>query len=351
MLVHICCSVDSHYFLERLKDDFPNEKLIGFFYDPNIHPYSEYRLRFLDVNRSCNELGIELIEGDYDFENWLDAVNGLHSEPEKGKRCEICFDNRLQESFRKAQELGEKSLTTSLLISPLKSQQQLLSIGEKLWKESGIEFIFRDYRSNGGVEKQGKRVKENRLYRQDYCGCLFALNMQRENQNRLIDEMFSPITNSTLPASIEERIDFFSNISKIDKKMDIGRENFLNYRLLKARVSIKKEVVPSYFIFYSHSERAKISGRIEKVVDEVGYLNRESVKILTLEKLNSLLKKSFKDILEIHLSFEEEIKIRNSIEKTPFSLSPIIILNSIFSEKIEIELESKIYFDNKEVLI
>ncbi|MBD3829369.1 MAG: epoxyqueuosine reductase QueH, partial [Arcobacter sp.] len=52
MLVHICCAVDSHYFLEKIQEEFPDEKLVGYFYDPNIHPYSEYRLRYLDVEYS-----------------------------------------------------------------------------------------------------------------------------------------------------------------------------------------------------------------------------------------------------------------------------------------------------------
>ncbi len=108
MLVHICCSVDSHFFMEKLQHEYPDEKLIGFFYDPNIHPYSEYQLRYLDVQRSCNKLGIELIEGDYDFENWMDAVRGLEKEPEKGARCEVCFDRRFEVSAYKALELGEK---------------------------------------------------------------------------------------------------------------------------------------------------------------------------------------------------------------------------------------------------
>ena len=68
MLVHICCSVDSHFFLEKLQADYPEEKLTGFFYDPNIHPYSEYQLRLLDVERSCKKLGIDLLEGEYDYE-------------------------------------------------------------------------------------------------------------------------------------------------------------------------------------------------------------------------------------------------------------------------------------------
>ena len=108
MLVHICCAVDSHYFLQKLRDDFPDERLIGLFYDPNIQPYSEYQLRLLDVKRSCKILNIELIEGDYDVESWLQSVKGYEREPEKGARCSICFDRRFDVSAQKADEIGEK---------------------------------------------------------------------------------------------------------------------------------------------------------------------------------------------------------------------------------------------------
>ena len=322
--------------------------MIGFFYDPNIHPYSEYKLRFLDVQRSCQILGIELIEGDYDYDGWLQSVHGLENEPEKGERCKVCFDNRLSETLKLAKKLNETKFTTTLLISPLKSQNRLLEIGKRLQHESGIEFIFRDYRSNGGVEAQGKAVKDNLLYRQDYCGCIFALNDQRESQDKLMDEMISPITKQTLPASIEERTDFYQHIS-LDSK--IAKNNFLNYRLLKAKVSIKKIVIPSYFIFYSHSEREKISGRIENIIDEVGYLNRESVKIITLKKLNDLMDRDFKTILQINFKIEDELILRYKIDKTAFSLSPIIILENMPLGKIEIDIKSKIYFDQKTVLL
>ena len=83
--------MDSHFFLEKLKKDFPDEKLIGFFYDPNIHPYSEYKLRLLDVQRSCDKLGIELIEGEYDYTSWLEVIRGLEREKEKGKRWHLIY--------------------------------------------------------------------------------------------------------------------------------------------------------------------------------------------------------------------------------------------------------------------
>ncbi len=343
MVVHICCSVDSHYFLEEIRREFPDEKIVGFFYDPNIHPYSEYRLRLLDVQRSCRELGIDLIEGDYDYENWLEAVRGLENKPEKGERCRVCFDNRLSETVRLTKELGEKKWTTTLLISPLKSQKMLQEIGNSLAKESGTEFIFRDYRSNGGVQKQSKAVKENRLYRQNYCGCLFALKQQRDNQDRLMAEMFSPITKQVLPGSIESRIELYSRVTKRDR---VVRETFLNYRLLWGRVKVRKKVVPSYFLFYSHSERKKITGRVEYIVDEVGYLNRDGVKIVTFSKVFQIVGKEIPDI-----TIEEELEIREKIDKYRYSLSPIIVLEEIPNEKIEIEIESRIFTDSLEKIL
>ena len=223
MLVHICCSVDSHYFLEELRREFSNEKLIGFFYDPNIHPYGEYLLRLQDVKRSCEILNIDLIEGIYNYEAWLDKVRGLEDEPEKGERCTACFDDRLNETVQKAIELDEKSFTTSLLISPLKSQEKLKKIGNDLAQKHNLNFIFRDYRSGKGAEKQNQAVKINKLYRQDYCGCIFALSKQRESQNKLIDETFSPITNQILPSSIEEKLIFYKNI---DSSKIIIKESF-----------------------------------------------------------------------------------------------------------------------------
>ncbi|MCK4441183.1 MAG: epoxyqueuosine reductase QueH, partial [Sulfurovaceae bacterium] len=187
MLVHICCSVDSHYFLQKLQIDYPKERLLGFFYDPNIHPYSEYYLRLLDVKRSCKMLGIELIEGEYDTKNWLEAVRGLENEPEKGARCSVCFDKRFEVTAKKAQELGEKIFTSTLLTSPKKSLKQLKKAGDILADKYNIKFIAPDYRKASGTQEQNIMAKKDKLYRQDYCGCIFGLSMQREQQQKLAD--------------------------------------------------------------------------------------------------------------------------------------------------------------------
>ena len=254
MLVHICCSVDSHFFLQKLQKLYPHETLIGFFYDPNIHPMSEYQLRLLDVRRSCQKLGITLYEGVYNYEGWVEAVRGLEEEPEKGKRCEVCFDNRLEESARKALEIGQKTLTTTLLTSPKKSLQQLAYSLHVITEKYGLESVVPDFRKNGGTQEQFALAKKDQLYHQDYCGCFFALSKQRDMQQRWCDELCAPLNAQVLPSSIEDRMDVYEKVIVAEahqQNFKLRREKFLNYRLLRAWVKKNSEgVIPSYILFY-----------------------------------------------------------------------------------------------------
>jgi len=354
MLVHICCSVDSHYFLQRVQEDYPNEKLVGFFYDPNIHPYSEYRLRLLDVQYSCDKLGIELIEGEYDLNHWLSIVKGLEHEPEKGDRCTVCFDRRLEVSVQKAVELGHNKFTTTLLISPKKSQDKLQIIGDKLSKKYSCEFIFKDYRAKNGVELQGKEVKKNNLYRQNYCGCLYGLIPQREYQEKLADELISPIGQQILPESIEERLELYKKRNSLEN-IKIIKQRFLNYRLLSGKVKIKKEVVASYFLAYSTLKNGKTSGRIEYTINNIAYLNRDEVKIIDLQTFNTIADTNYQTVTQLiysPLKFDDELKVRSKIVQNSFyDLSTIIVLDKIVDEKIEIYCNSKVYDDVRENII
>ena len=357
MLVHICCSVDSHFFLERLKKDFPDEKLTGFFYDPNIHPYSEYKLRLLDVKRSCDMLGIDLIEGEYDFESWIDAVRGLEKEPEKGARCEVCFDKRFEVSAKKALELGEKTFTTTLLVSPLKSQEQLKKAGKEFEEKTGLKFIAVDYRSGGGTQEQSKVTKEKQLYRQDYCGCLYGLTLQREAQDKLMDEMFSHIANSVLPGSIEERLELFEKRIELEENgidYKITKHKFLNYRELRFFVKKKKEVIPAYLVSYSYTKRKHHQGKIEDEIDGVYFFNREDIKMIELKKYNEILKTSYKSVKELIFnppSYKDEQKLRLELLDEIYDLTPIVVLDEIVKDKLQIHIDTKVYEDTKEKLI
>jgi epoxyqueuosine reductase len=357
MLVHICCSVDSHFFMEKLQQEYPDEKLVGFFYDPNIHPYSEYQLRLLDVERSCKKLGIELIEGQYDFEDWMDAVRGLEKEPEKGARCEVCFDRRFEVSAHKALELGETSMTTTLLVSPQKSQDQLKKSGDVFHASHGVEFIAFDYRKNGGTNDQSRVSKEEQLYRQDYCGCIFGLTMQRDQQHKLMDEMFSPLSKQILPASIEERLNLYTkrmDLEDTDISYKIIRERFLNYRLMQAYLKIGSEIIPSYPLIYSTINRTRTEGKIDFELDGQHFLNREEVQFITLETFNTLTSSSYKNTQELMFnapSVQTEIALRAHLVSNPFNTSAIIVVDEIPTSKITLNLETKTYEDTREQLI
>jgi len=358
MLVHICCSVDSHFFLEKLQADFPQEKLTGFFYDPNIHPYSEYQLRLLDVKRSCKKLGIELLEGEYDYENWLQAVRGLEKEPEKGARCEVCFDKRFITSAKKALEIGENKITTTLLVSPLKSQEQLKRVGDEFYEKHGVEFIAVDYRSGGGTQDQSRVTKEEQLYRQDYCGCIFGLTMQREQQDKLMDEMFSPLANTILPASIEERLALYerrNDLEEQDVAYKILKEKFLNYRLFNFKViQGKKDVLDAHLLSYSTLPRGRAQGKVETILNDVHYFNREEIRFVTLDFFNaqnSTRYKTTKELIFNPLSVEKELSFRHKLNANPYDLTPIIVMDEIPQKKLTITIDAKTYEDVREKLI
>ncbi len=359
MLVHICCSVDSHFFLQKLQLLYPKKELIGFFYDPNIHPYSEYRLRLLDVQRSCDKLGIRLIEGEYDLKGWLEAVRGFEDEPERGKRCSICFDNRLESTAKKAVELGIKEITTTLLTSPKKSIEQLRQNALHVEQKYGLHVDTPDFRVGGGTTEQFALAKKDMLYHQNYCGCMFALSKQRESQDRLEDELMTPLTRQTLPSCIEERIELYEEVIACEKRGDkfsLKREKFLNYRLLSGFVKRgKTEVISSYILFYSSLQRGFSKGKIEYIDDGVGYFSRDEVLFIDIKKLNSLANKEYRDVSQMMkkpLHVEEELDVRAKLGYSKMiSTNPIIIIDELEQQKYQISIKSKTYMDVREILV
>jgi predicted adenine nucleotide alpha hydrolase (AANH) superfamily ATPase len=358
MVVHICCAVDSHYFLQRVKYDFPEERIIGFFHDPNIHPYSEYKLRLLEVKRSCQLLGVELIEGEYSFRDWLNIVKGLEDEPEKGKRCSLCFNYRFEESAKVTAQLKESKFTSSLLISPKKSISQLKREGEEVAKKYGVEFITVNYREKSGTQLQNIVTKKDKLYRQDYCGCIYGLKMQREQQSRFADELLSPISGRVEPESIDYRLNLYSKRLELEEdgeKYEIVKERFLNYRLKYALLKIKKKVVVSHILPYSTLKRGYTRGTIQKKVGDLHYLNRDEVVFIPLKTYNEIGNLNYSSIRELIFnppSFDDEVKIRFKILNNHYSLSAIVVVDEIKNDKkIELKIDSEIYEDVIERLV
>jgi predicted adenine nucleotide alpha hydrolase (AANH) superfamily ATPase len=302
-------------------------------------------------------LGIDLIEGEYDFENWLEAVHGLEDEPEKGARCSVCFDRRFEVSAQQAAKMGEKVFTSTLLTSPKKSLKQLQTAGDFLAEKHGIQFLAPDYRKASGTQEQNILAKEDALYRQDYCGCMYGLNIQRDQQNKLADELFSPISAQIQPESIEARIALYEKrlLLEEDKKpYKIVKQRFLNWRLSMGLLRIRKEVVAVHILPYSTLKSEYTRGKIDYSTGAVHHMNRDEVKFITLETYNTLASSQYKSIKELIFSppsFQTEIDIRIKLDVTAYDLSSILVVEEIPTNKIEILMQSKTYSDVKEVLI
>ncbi len=302
-------------------------------------------------------LRIELIEGEYDTKSWLEAIRGFEKEPEKGARCAICFDRRFEITAQQAFEMGEKSFTSTLLTSPKKSLKQLKYAGDKLAQKYGIEFIAPDYRKASGTQEQNILAKQDSLYRQDYCGCLFGLTMQREQQQKLADELFSPISGQIQPESIEARIELYKerwHLEEQNIKYKIVKERFLNWRLIHGLLRIKKETIPAHFLPLSTIKNEYTRGKIDVQVDDLYYMNRDEVKFISLATYNKLSDTHYSTVTQLIFnvpSFEKELKIRKQLIANPYDLSLIVIVDKIPTQKVEIIYKSHIYEDVKEVLL
>jgi hypothetical protein len=173
VILHACCGICSGYPISYLKD--MGYYVIVYFYNPNIYPESEYERR-LDAERTlCRHFNVELIETEYNPSEYYDYVKGFENEPEKGLRCDKCFELRLRKTAEFAKSTGIKNFTTSITISPHKNFDKLSEIGLRIANETGVEYLPIDFKKRDGFLKTNKISKELNLYRQNYCGCKFAI--------------------------------------------------------------------------------------------------------------------------------------------------------------------------------
>ncbi len=141
------------------------------FYNPNIRPAEEYIRRRDENERICRELDVPFVELPYEPAKWSAATTGLNDEPERGKRCDICFLLRLREAARYAKENGFTRFSSVLGISRYKDFDQVCRAGTQAAEETGIPYDTTNWRKNGGTERAARLAKEKGLYRQNYCGC------------------------------------------------------------------------------------------------------------------------------------------------------------------------------------
>lgn len=167
LLMHTCCAPCSVYCIDTLRKEGIEPTL--YWYNPNIHPYMEYKLRRDCLKEYTKTINIEAIfEEDYGLREFTkNVINDLPN------RCQnYCYQVRLEQTARYAKEHGYDTFTTTLLVSPYQNHEKIKEIGEKLANEYGLTFLYRDFRV-GFCEGQQK-ARELGLYMQKYCGCVFS---------------------------------------------------------------------------------------------------------------------------------------------------------------------------------
>lgn len=168
LLLHICCGPCSLFPLKTLKEKEFSVK--GFFYNPNIHPYQEFRLRISALKEVESLYGLEIIwDKTYGLRTFLDEVSFQWERP---RRCERCYYMRLKKTAELAITLRASAFTTTLLYSPFQFHDLIREIGEELSARYKVPFYYQDWRV--GYKEGKEKAIELGLYRQKYCGCLFS---------------------------------------------------------------------------------------------------------------------------------------------------------------------------------
>jgi predicted adenine nucleotide alpha hydrolase (AANH) superfamily ATPase len=141
---------------------------VGYWYNPNIHPYTEYRSRKETLIGYAKDIGMKLeVNNAYALRPFLRAMY-----PDFGNRCETCYRIRLDETARFAAQQGFDSFSTTLLISPYQDHELIVRVGKEVAAAHGVDFLYRDFRPQF---RRGQEIaREKGLYMQKYCGCIFS---------------------------------------------------------------------------------------------------------------------------------------------------------------------------------
>ncbi len=171
ILLLACCAPDATVAIERLR---PEWEVVVYFYNPNIHPPEEYRLRAEEMRRVADAMQVELVLGPYEDAVWFQAVRGLEQEPEKGRRCLACFRMRLEATAKEALQRGIATFATTLTVSPHKDSRLICSLGHEVAATCGLAFLPANFKKQDGFKRSIELSRTLGLYRQNYCGCVFS---------------------------------------------------------------------------------------------------------------------------------------------------------------------------------
>ena len=175
LLLHTCCAPCSIYCIDSLRKEGIEPNL--YWYNPNIHPYTEYKARRDTLKEYAKMINVNAIfEEEYGLREFCKNVVG-----DLENRCKnYCYKVRLEKTAKYAKENGYDAICTTLLISPYQKHDILKEQGEEIAKKYGIEFLYRDFRT--GFREGQNKARELGLYMQKYCGCVFSEEERYQKQ-------------------------------------------------------------------------------------------------------------------------------------------------------------------------
>ena len=186
VLLHSCCAPCAGEMMEQLIAN--GIELTIFFYNPNIHPKKEYEIRKNENIRFAEKMGIPFVDADYDVQDWFARAKGMERDPERGRRCTMCFDMRFVRTALYAHEHGFPVISSSLGISRWKNMDQINDCGLRAAEPYGdVEYWTYNWRKQGGSARMYDIAKREEFYAQQYCGCIYSLrdtNEWRESKGR-----------------------------------------------------------------------------------------------------------------------------------------------------------------------
>ena len=219
LLLHTCCAPCSVYCIKSLRKE--GIEPVVYWFNPNIHPYIEYKTRRDTLKEYTKSIGINAIfDENYGLREFCkNVVDDLEN------RCvKYCYRVRLEQTAKYAKENGYDTFSTTLLISPYQNHEALKKIGEEMAEKYGLTFLYRDFRP--GFKEGQTEARELGLYMQKYCGCIFSE-----------EEMVLPHTNERL--KLPEGFEFLPvERSIVIKKERENKEQYMNL-LLEANSSEK----------------------------------------------------------------------------------------------------------------
>lgn len=308
LLMHTCCAPCSVYCIDSLREE--NIKPVVYWYNPNIHPYTEYKARRDCLKEYTNSIGVEAIfEENYGLQEFCKNVIG-----DLQNRCKnYCYRVRLEQTAKYAKEHGYDAFTTTLLVSPYQNHEILKEIGEELAKEYGITFLYRDFRV--GFREGQNKARELGLYMQKYCGCVFSEEMSSLARQKKEKEIIDRENRYT-----ERKIRLSDYIANLDFR-PLKRENKEEIDFI---YNIKKQK-------YAEENKQELSKEIQiTLLKRYIKENEKNIKIITVKG-------------ERVGFFDGKI-----LEDNTFKIDNIFIIKEYRNKGIEIAISNEILFENEE---